>query len=70
MRDRRRALITRLVLLPWLLLVVACGGGGDAPAEAQVVEPTGPGRLERATQLNRIALANIQAATQAADFTD
>jgi len=67
MRDRTRALIARLVLLPWLLLAVACGGGGDGPAEAQAVEPTGPGRLERATQLNRIALADIQAATQAAD---
>jgi fermentation-respiration switch protein FrsA (DUF1100 family) len=54
-----------------LVVVVACGGGGDAassgPAEPPLVaaETTGPGRLESATQLNRIAIADVNAGLQA-----
>jgi fermentation-respiration switch protein FrsA (DUF1100 family) len=72
MRDRRLGHELRLALLPLLLAVavVACGGGspgqGDvSPPPAVVVEPSGPGRLESATQLNRIAIADIDAALQA-----
>lgn len=52
-----------------LCLAIACGGGGDAPPapDAPAAQPAGAGRLERATSLNRIARADIAAATQAAD---
>ncbi len=52
-----------------LCLAVACGGGGDAPPapDEAAAQPAGAGRLERATSLNRIARADIAAATQAAD---
>ncbi|MFO1220035.1 MAG: lipase family protein [Burkholderiaceae bacterium] len=50
-----------------LALLAACGGGGDAPApaEPQFVEPTGPGQLDRATPLARVARADIAAVVQA-----
>lgn len=61
---------SRLLAALCLALAACGGGGGDAPANAgepQVIEPTGPGRLERATALNVIARADIAAATQAED---
>ncbi len=54
-----------------LLVVAACGGGGEALSPAQqepppvVAEPVGAGRLESATQLNRIAVADINEGLQA-----
>lgn len=61
----------QLALALLLVLATACGGGGGDepanPADPQVVEPTGPGRLERATALNVIARGDIVAATQATD---
>lgn len=59
----------RCATLVWLLLVVACGGGAPAieePAPPVVVEPTGPGRLEGASSLGRVAVADIDAAVAAA----
>jgi hypothetical protein len=59
------------LLVVGALVVVACGGGGDAPSSTQqepppgVAEPSGAGRLESATQLNRIAIAAINDALQA-----
>lgn len=60
------------ILLLTVVLLAGCGGGsgsGDTTGQngAQITEPTGPGRLERATALNVIARADITAATQAAD---
>jgi fermentation-respiration switch protein FrsA (DUF1100 family) len=57
--------------MPLLLFVVACGGGGGAaPSDSQeppqvAAEPVGAGRLEAATQLNRITVADINAGLQA-----
>ncbi len=59
--------LLRCLLLPMLL--AACGGGGSdgdaAPPAAG--EPTEPGRLESAAQINRVAVADISAAVQAPD---
>jgi pimeloyl-ACP methyl ester carboxylesterase len=58
------------LLLPLLLVAVAaCGGGSSESDEAPpvVAEPSGPGHLESAAQLNRIAVADIAAAVQAPD---
>lgn len=64
------SLVHWFLLVPLLLLAVACGGGSSsAPEEAPppgVVEPTGPGRLEAATLLNRVPLEDIKDAVQAA----
>ena len=53
--------------LPLLLALAACGGGSSSDAEptAPVVEPDGPGRLESAAQINRIAVADIVAGVRA-----
>lgn len=69
MRTGRLGQVLRLLPLPILLVVVvACGGGGaSGPAEPPlaVAEPSGPGRLESAVQLNRISVADISAGLQA-----
>jgi len=70
MRTGRLGHGLRLLPLPILLVVaVACGGGSSGPAEPPLVvaEPSGPGRLESATQINRIAVADITAGLQAPD---
>jgi pimeloyl-ACP methyl ester carboxylesterase len=57
--------------MPMLVVAVACGGGGDEPSPSPaeppqvIAEPTGAGRLESATQLNRISAAEIGAELQA-----
>jgi fermentation-respiration switch protein FrsA (DUF1100 family) len=58
--------------MPLLLVAaVACGGGGGAATSNSpepplvAVQPLGAGRLESATQLNRIAIADINAGLQA-----
>jgi hypothetical protein len=70
MRVVRLDQVLRLLPMPILLVVVvACGGGGSPGPEEPlvVVEPSGPGRLESATQINRIAVADINEALQAPD---
>jgi fermentation-respiration switch protein FrsA (DUF1100 family) len=65
-----RLVLRFLPLLPLLLVAAACGGGSSSgPDEAPlvVVEPSGPGRLESASQLNRIAVADIVDVVQAPD---
>ena len=59
----RLAQVLRWLLLPMLL--AACGGGSS---DAEPPPPTtGPGRLESATQINRIVVADIAAAINAPD---
>lgn len=69
MHLRRPKPVRGLLLLPLLLLAAACGGGASSgpenTASVAVAEPTGPGRLESATPLNRIAIADINSAVQA-----
>ena len=59
----------RLLLLLLPMLLAACGGGGGSsdaePPQTAAAEPSGPGRLESATQLGRIAVADIDAAINA-----
>lgn len=55
--------------MPLLLVAAACGGGSasgpeQTPPPAEV-EPTGPGRLEAATLLNRVPIADIDDAVHA-----
>jgi dienelactone hydrolase len=72
MRARRIGPVLRLLSMPLLLVAVACGGGGGGDASPNspepplvAAEPSGAGRLESATQLNRIAAADIGAQLQA-----
>ena len=70
MRSGRPSLFRQLLLLPLLWLAAACGGGSSSvPQEAPPpveVEPSGPGRLEAATFLNRVSIAAINDAVHAA----
>jgi pimeloyl-ACP methyl ester carboxylesterase len=69
MAARRFALGPRLLSWPAaLLLAAACGGGGgddSVASPAPVVEVTGQGRLESASQAQRTAVADIVAAVRA-----
>lgn len=67
MPRRRLPPLLGLVLLP--LLLAACGGGGEtdsaAPPPVVAGETREPGRLESASALGRIAVADIDSAVQA-----
>ena len=69
MPSRHFAPLLRLVLMPLMpLLLAACGGGGASDTEPPPVvaaETSGPGRLESAAPLSRVAVADIDAAVQA-----
>jgi pimeloyl-ACP methyl ester carboxylesterase len=67
MRCLRLQHLLRWLLLPMLL--AACGGGGSSDGEPPpaAAEPSGPGRLESAAQISRIAVADIAAAINALD---
>jgi alpha-beta hydrolase superfamily lysophospholipase len=67
--HRALSMLRRLGGPGLVVLAAACGGGGgtapradEPPPLASEQEPTGPGRLESATALNRIARADIEAA--------
>jgi pimeloyl-ACP methyl ester carboxylesterase len=71
-RRCRRPALRGLGSCGLLLALAACGGGSsslDAPptavADAAIVEPDGPGRLESAAQLNRVRVEDIAAAVRA-----
>jgi pimeloyl-ACP methyl ester carboxylesterase len=55
--------MVRWLLLP--ILLAACGGGSSDGEPPTATEPSGPGRLESAAQINRIAVADISAAINA-----
>ncbi len=72
MLHGRFAPLLRLVLLPLVpllpALLLACGGGGSADAEsppAALAQSNASGRLESASPLGRVAVADIDAAVQA-----
>jgi pimeloyl-ACP methyl ester carboxylesterase len=65
MKCRGLAQMLRWMLLPVLpMLLAACGGGGSSDAGAPP-SAAGPGRLEAAAQINRVAVADIAAAINA-----
>ncbi len=66
MMHSRLTRVLRWLLLPMLL--AACGGGSsDGEAAPPVAGPSGPGRLESAAQINRVAVADMAAAINAPD---
>jgi pimeloyl-ACP methyl ester carboxylesterase len=69
MRRRLRHLLRWLLLLLLPMLLAACGGGSSdgEPPPPTAAEPSGPGRLESAAQISRIAVADVAAAINAPD---
>jgi pimeloyl-ACP methyl ester carboxylesterase len=65
MMCRRLTQMLRSLLLLQMLLA-ACGGGGSSDTEPPP-PAAGPGRLESAAQINRIAVADVAAAINAPD---